>query len=112
MMHQVPDDVKRQGLVKIARVLKPGGRLPVVDTRRPDDPHHGPVRPVEPKRPVCVGTWNSGVHDQAELMRAAGFSQIESRALDVGNARLPEIGFALGSIARAGAGAGDSNASL
>jgi ubiquinone/menaquinone biosynthesis C-methylase UbiE len=32
MIHHVPDDLKRQGLLEIARVLKPGGRLLLVDS--------------------------------------------------------------------------------
>jgi SAM-dependent methyltransferase len=98
MMHQVPDDVKRQGLLEIARVLRPGGRLLVVDTKRPEEPNGGPTGPGGLKRPVHVGAWNSGVQDQPELMGEAGFSQIESGELDIRAARLPQVGFARGTI--------------
>ena len=92
MMHQLPDDLKRQGLAEIARVLKPGGRLLVVDTRRPEA-HDG-----RPARPVHSGPWQSGIQDQPALMQAAGFSQIERGAIETGEPRMPEIGFALGRI--------------
>ena len=97
MMHQLPDDLKRQGLAEIARVLKPGGRLLIVDTRRPEEQHSRPARPIH------IGPWQSGIQDQPALMRAAGFSQIETGELETGTTRLPEIGFALGRISRAGA---------
>jgi len=90
MMHQLPDDLKRQGLVEIARVLKPGGRLLVVDTRRPGEQQGRSARLVH------TGRWNSGIQDQPALMKEAGFSQIETGEMETGESRLPEIGFALG----------------
>src|SRR5215469_11960608 len=55
MMHHLPDDLKRRGLAEIARVLKPGGRLVVLDMK-------GPVRP-----------WKSRLAGQPALMKGAGF---------------------------------------
>jgi ubiquinone/menaquinone biosynthesis C-methylase UbiE len=59
MMHHLPDDLKRQGLAEIARVLKPGGRLLVLDLKG----HTGP--------------WKSSIADQLTLLKEAGFSQVE-----------------------------------
>jgi SAM-dependent methyltransferase len=95
MMHQLPNDLKRQGLTEVARVLRPGGRLLIVDTKRPEQQHGRPVRPVH------TGPWNSGIQDQPALMQAAGFSEIETGELESGTTRLPEIGFALGRISQA-----------
>lgn len=89
MMHVLPDDLKRQGLAEIARVLKPGGRLLVVDFKRPEE-HQGPS-----ERPVHTGPWQSGVQDQPALLAEAGFSQIESGEMESGSTKLPEIGFAI-----------------
>jgi ubiquinone/menaquinone biosynthesis C-methylase UbiE len=38
MIHHVPNDAKRQGLAEIARVLKPGGRLLLIDSHLDDLP--------------------------------------------------------------------------
>jgi ubiquinone/menaquinone biosynthesis C-methylase UbiE len=81
MMHHLPDDLKRRGLAEIARVLKLGGRLLVLDAKRP------------------AGPWQSGIQDQPALMRTAGFSQIET-----GQTRFLGLGFALGRIGRAADG--------
>lgn len=76
MMHHLPDDLKRQGLAEIARVLKPGGRLLVLDVSRPSGP------------------WQSDIRNQPMLMRAAGFISAEA-----GKTHIPGLGFALGRTA-------------
>src|SRR6266568_4459935 len=60
MMHHLPDDLKRQGLAEIVRVLKPEGRLLVVDMKGP------------------AGPWKSRIADQPALMKEMGFSQVET----------------------------------
>jgi len=59
MLHHLPEDLNRQGLSEIARVLKPGGRLLVLDLKGP------------------TGQRKSGIAHQPALMKAAGFSQVE-----------------------------------
>ena len=79
MMHHLPDDLKRRGLREIARVLKPGGHLLVLDMKGP------------------VGPWKSSIQDQPALMQEAGFSQVE-----LGETKFspfPGLGFALARIA-------------
>jgi ubiquinone/menaquinone biosynthesis C-methylase UbiE len=69
MMHHLPDDLKRQGLSEIARVLKPGGCLLVVDFKRAEE-HQG--QPAQP------GAGSMGLQDLSVLMKEAGFSQMET----------------------------------
>jgi len=69
MMHHLPDDLKRRGLSEIARVLKPQGRLVIVDFKSTEK-HHD--------RPAQLGAGEVGVQDLPALVKEAGFSQIET----------------------------------
>src|SRR4029450_6836365 len=44
LMHEMPEDVRRRTLAEALRVLKPGGRLVIVDYHRPAATH--PLRGV------------------------------------------------------------------
>ncbi len=68
MMHHLPDPLKQQGLAEIARVIKPAGRLVIVDMKRPEQP--GEQRQF--------GAGALGIQDLPELLRQAGFGQVES----------------------------------
>jgi ubiquinone/menaquinone biosynthesis C-methylase UbiE len=59
MMHHLPPDLKRQGLIEVARVLKPEGRLLILDLKG----HTGP--------------WKSSIGEQSPLLNEAGFAHIE-----------------------------------
>lgn len=69
MMHHLPDDLKRQGLAEIARVLKPGGRLVIVDFKRAAEQQGQPAR---------LGAGSLGLQDLPQLLKEVGFSQMES----------------------------------
>lgn len=69
MMHHLPDDLKRQGLAEIARVLKPGGRLVIADFQPPSR-HAGQAAPM--------GTGEISIQDLPALVRDTGLSGLET----------------------------------
>jgi ubiquinone/menaquinone biosynthesis C-methylase UbiE len=69
MMHHLSDDLKRQGLAEIARVLKPGGRLVIADFKRPEKGNDQPAR---------FGAGETGIQDLAAFVKEAGFSEVET----------------------------------
>jgi SAM-dependent methyltransferase len=72
MMHHVPPPLKRQGLVEIARVLKPGGRLVIADFTRKQDRAGGAAR---------FHAGGSSLRDLATLVQDAGFEQVETEEM-------------------------------
>ncbi len=88
MMHHLPDDLKRRGLSEIARVLKPGGRLVIVDFKRSEK---------HAARETRMGAGTIDIDGQPALMKDAGFSQIEAGELNLpGILGLGGAGFARG----------------
>ena len=73
MMHHLPDDLKRRGLAEIARVLKPGGRLLIVDIKRPDSRLSQAMNTL-----FLHSGLSTGVQDLSPMLQAAGFSDIET----------------------------------
>jgi ubiquinone/menaquinone biosynthesis C-methylase UbiE len=86
MMHHLPDDLKRQGLAEIARVLKPGGRLLILDAKRPTN---GLARVLNTL--LLHGALETGVQDLPPMLRAAGFT-----AIDTGETEFRMLGFVRG----------------
>jgi ubiquinone/menaquinone biosynthesis C-methylase UbiE len=76
MLHHLPEDVKRAGLDEVRRVLKPGGRLAVVDFA--GGPHGGFLGHV-------LSAAGHGRHHEGaglgEILREANFSEVQTRTL-------------------------------
>jgi ubiquinone/menaquinone biosynthesis C-methylase UbiE len=86
MMHHLPDDLKRQGLIEIARVLKPGGTVLIVDLKRLAGWLGRAMMTL-----MLHGGMEQGIQDLPEMLRAAGFTHVE-----VGNTGFQTLGFVRG----------------
>jgi ubiquinone/menaquinone biosynthesis C-methylase UbiE len=75
MMHHLPDDLKRRGLLEIARVLKPGGRLLIVDIKRPTSRLGRAMTTL-----MLHGGLEHGIQDLPPMLRAAGFTHVDTGA--------------------------------
>lgn len=86
MMHHLPQDLKRAGLAEIYRVLKPDGRIVIVDMKRAS----GALEHVM-SHLMAHGGMTRGVQDLPALMQEAGFVELELRS-----ARMPMLGLVRG----------------
>ena len=95
MMHHLPAEGRRRAVAEIHRVLRPGGRLLVVDLATPD----GLLAALNPISILHGHNQTLFANEAAAQMRSGGFNNVVTGKL---NSRV--IGYALGTaMARSGA---------
>jgi ubiquinone/menaquinone biosynthesis C-methylase UbiE len=100
MMHHLPGELKRQGLAEIVRVLKPGGRLLIIDfqSRQAQSrvkrhlQQHGNSHAFLAQL-LHAGNELDGIQALPLVMKEVGFSQIQA-----GETGFWSLGFVLGSV--------------
>jgi ubiquinone/menaquinone biosynthesis C-methylase UbiE len=74
VMHHLPDEVKRQGLEEVFRVLEPGGSFLAVDLRLPDSTFAKTIGRMLLGHHMA----RSDITDSLEPLRLAGFREVET----------------------------------
>ena len=85
MMHHLPPDLKQAGLAEISRVLKPGGRVVIVDFKHPTSRagrllmmpllHHGLVEGIQSLPPLMEEAGLMGVETGELAFWVLGFAR-------------------------------------
>ncbi len=88
MIFHMPDDVRREGFGEIARVLKPGRQVAIVDSASPDQ-----LPPRSLARALLGFVAQHSLEELLPMMREAGFVEIES-----GLTRFKMVGFVRGKV--------------
>ena len=102
MMHHLPEELKRQGLAEIARVLKPGGRLLILDfqPQQTQERQSWIERHLQQQgshaflaQLLHAGKDMGFIQNLPLMMKEVGFSQIET-----GGTKFRSLGFVRGRI--------------
>jgi ubiquinone/menaquinone biosynthesis C-methylase UbiE len=92
MIFHMSDDTRRKGIVEIRRVLKPGGRLLVLDMAVPAQPLQKAIAKM-----LFGGMLEHELRELSPLMEASGFSDIELGSASFSILGLQILGFVRGS---------------